>query len=239
MEKIFEREYYLRTSDFDKNRQILPSSVLDLFQDAAGAHAKTLNCGYDALVSQSLVWVLTRVRYTRIADAPMFSKIKVKTWPLPPTRFGYTREYKIMDENGNMLFKGSSEWVLMDVNERRLAAGKNVYNLTEFCEERIFEDRALKLKSFETGSAPVTVYPRFTDIDMNGHVNNTKYLNFVLDSAKLKEDEKISALQIDYRKEVLADTALHIFSLKENGSLFSRGEDKDGNVMFLAKLDIM
>ncbi|MEE1278898.1 MAG: thioesterase, partial [Acutalibacteraceae bacterium] len=65
MEKIFEREYYLRTSDFDKNRQILPSSVLDLFQDAAGAHAKTLNCGYDALISQSLVWVLTRVRYTR------------------------------------------------------------------------------------------------------------------------------------------------------------------------------
>ena len=238
MKNFFEREYYLRTSDFDKNRRILPSSVLDFFQDVAGAHAKALNCGYDALINQSLVWVLTRVRYALVSDAPMFSKIKVKTWPLPPTRFSYTREYEIVDENGNMLFKGSSEWVLMDINERRLATGKNVYNLTEFCEKHVFEDRAVKIKSFETDSVPVTVYPRFTDIDMNGHVNNTKYLNFVIDAIEPKENEKISALQIDYRKEVFSDTPLSIFSLKENGIVYSRGEDKDGNVMFLAKLEI-
>ncbi len=238
MIKFFEREYYLRTSDFDCERRILPSSVLDLFQDAAGAHAKVLGCGYDNLIKQSLVWVLTRVRYVCVSDVPMFSRVKVRTWPLPPTRFGYTREYKILAEDGTTLFKGSSEWVLMNIVDRRLATAQNIYNLTEFCEDRNFCDRATKLKTFEADSAPITIYPRFTDIDMNGHVNNTKYLNFVLDAAPLKTNEKICALQIDYRKEVLADTALTLFSLSENPFLYSRGEDKDGNVMFSARLEI-
>lgn len=238
MEKIFEREYYLRTSDFDRNRRILPSSVLDLFQDAAGAHAKLLGCGYDSLIKRSLVWVLTRVRYVCLADVPMFSRIKVRTWPLPPTRFGYTREYEILSQNGAVIFKGSSDWVLMDINERRLKTGQNIYNLTEFCEDRNFEDRAMKLKGFEADREPLNICPHFTHIDMNGHVNNTKYLNFVLDAAPLENNETVCALQIDYRKEVLVDTVLSVFSSREDNTLYSRGEDADGNIMFSARLEI-
>ena len=42
-QNYLERKYHLRTSDFDMRSRILPASVLDLFQDAAGEHAKVLN----------------------------------------------------------------------------------------------------------------------------------------------------------------------------------------------------
>ncbi len=237
MNEIFEREYYLRTSDFDKNRRLLPSSLLDLFQDVAGAHAKVLGCGYDSLIKRSLVWVLVRVRYTLLSDVPMFSKITVRTWPLPPTRLGYTREYEILNAEGTAICKGSSEWVLMDINTRHLATAEDIYNLEHFHEVKNFPGRAVRTGRFTPDGAPYDVCPRFSHIDMNGHVNNTKYMNFVLDAAPPADTDRIRTVQIDYRKEVLPNDTVSVLSLREGQVLSARGEDKNGNVMFAAQVE--
>ena len=62
-QNFLERKYHLRTSDFDMRNRILPASVLDLFQDAAGEHAKALGVGYYDLLPDNRCWMILRLRY--------------------------------------------------------------------------------------------------------------------------------------------------------------------------------
>lgn len=238
MNEIFSHKYSLRTSDFDRYNRILPSSVLDLFQTAAGAHAKLLGCGYDALIERSLMWVLIRVRYKILKEIPLFSSVTVKTWPLSPSRLSFAREYEILDENGDTAIIGSSDWVLMNAETRRLVPAEDVYNLEHYNDVKLFENRATKLASFESDTPEHTVLPLFSQIDMNGHVNNTKYLNYVLDASPLSDKERIESVQIDYRHEVLEGNTLKIKALRKENTLCACGQDSDGNTMFACEIQL-
>ena len=79
MRKLWEKEYALRASDFDKYNHIKPSSVLDLFQDAAAQHAIETGVGYDDLIGRSYIWVLLKVKFKIISDPQKFQKVTVKT----------------------------------------------------------------------------------------------------------------------------------------------------------------
>ena len=62
MKYLWEKEYTLRASDFDRYLRIKPSSVLELFQDAAGQHAEEIGVGYEEMAKRSYAWVLTKVK---------------------------------------------------------------------------------------------------------------------------------------------------------------------------------
>ena len=55
MRKLWEKEYTLRASDFDKYNHINPSAILDLFQEAAAQHAIETGVGYDDLIGRSYI----------------------------------------------------------------------------------------------------------------------------------------------------------------------------------------
>ena len=113
MNRLWQKEYFLRASDFDKFGHIKPSSVLDLFQDAAGQHAEELGVGFEEMLKRSYLWVLTRVKFKILGETQKYQKVIVKTWPLEPSRITYRREYSIENENGELLIGGSSEWVVI------------------------------------------------------------------------------------------------------------------------------
>ena len=126
MKNKIEREYNLRVSDFDRYKKLRPSAILDFFQDVAGIHSVELGCGFNDLIEQKMMWVLVRVKLSIVANPQMYSKVLIETWPLEPTRIGFRREYRIKDLAGNLLVKGSSEWVIVHSEERRLLPAKDI-----------------------------------------------------------------------------------------------------------------
>lgn len=235
---IFEKEFSLRTGDFTCNHSLLPSAILDLFQTVAGEHANILGCGFNDLIKKGLIWVIVKTKYEVITQPPLFSRVRVKTWPLPPSRISFQREYLIEDESGNPLVKGTSDWVVVDSVSRKLASAKEVYPDMEFCAEKMFEGRAPKIQDFGATENPYVIIPRFSQLDMNNHVNNTKYLNFALDSADISSNEEISSAQIEFRHEVLADTELNVYSTRIENEIICKGEDKDKQTMFACKFTL-
>ena len=236
--KIFEKEFNLRTGDFSCNRSLLPSSVLDLFQTVAGEHANLLGCGFNDLIKNGLIWVVVKTRYEIINEPPLFSKVKVKTWPLPPSRISFHREYLIENEIGEPLIKGSSDWVVVDSKSRKLASAKEVYPDMEFYTKKMFEDKSPRIPDFDASDNGYIVVPRFSQLDMNNHVNNTKYLNYALDAADISDKDKISTTQIEFKHEVVANTELRVYSERRQNEIICKGENKDKQVMFACKINI-
>ncbi len=239
MNNLWKREYTLRAGDFDKFNRIKPSAVLDLFQDAAGQHAEEIGVGFEAMLSRSYLWVLTRVKFEIISAPNRYDTVVVKTWPLAPNRLNYRREYCIEDQNGKKLIIGSSEWVVIHSSERRLLSVPDLYSFSDgFHDEMMFEGKLTKVHDFETHGAPYIVNAGFSELDVNNHVNNTKYADFVLDAINPAQDDVPQSFQIDYRKEVMQGTQLNIYFIKDDNTVSAKGQNIGGDTMFSCKIEL-
>lgn len=237
MNKIFTAAYTLRAADFGLYSRLRPSSILDIFQDVAGRHAIELGCDGPTLLQRNLAWVIVKLRFRVLAEAKMYQPVLVSTWPLAPGRIGYQREYRIADEQGNTIAEGSSEWVLMDVSARRIASVGNVYPLEEHCQEKVFSDGFPRLRNFEPQGEGYCFLPPFSDFDLNGHVNNTKYANFVLDALNPEQQDVISSFQLDYHREVLPGVKLNILHRRDGNTVLARGDNEQGEKMFSCRIE--
>ncbi len=219
----------------DAQGNLLPQAVLALFQDAAGAHAEILGVGFEALLKKNLLWVVTQIRYRVLKPIGAEQEVIVETWPLPPNRLGFERCYRLLDTQGKILMEGTSNWVVMDTQTRKMAAAGDLYPEMEFCSDKTFEDRARRIKDFEATAAACTVIPDGSLIDGNGHVNNTHYASFA-ETALGGHQGKIRAFQIDYLHEVLLGQPLTLYCTAEEKTVIVKGESADQTRMFACSI---
>ncbi len=229
--------FILEAEDFDAQGNLIPRQVLNLFQKAADSHATLLGVDHEAVVAHHLLWVVTQTRYQVESLPKLGETIIVTTWPTPPNRLGSKREYLMQNENNEILIKGSSNWVLMDVKSRRLASFADIFPENSFVNESVFAEKSPRLRDFETNSDPHTLCPDESTIDVNGHVNNTFYADFVL-SALGDFKGIINTFQIDYLHEVLCHEPLTLYQKTENKTAFVKGLSNSGTRMFTCSITI-
>ncbi|MCH5212581.1 MAG: hypothetical protein J1G06_06180 [Oscillospiraceae bacterium] len=234
---MLEREYYLRLSDFDSRKKIKPSAVLDIFQEIAVEHAERLGIGMEIMLAKKLMWVLTKLKYQVVADPPVSSTIKARTWPLAPSKIGFQREYLISDENDNVLIKGSTEWVLMNSETRRFARVMDIFpDDWDYLEERNFPGKFGRAADFSESGDAYEICPGFSNIDVNGHVSNIKYADYTLDALNPGEDEYIDTFRIDFHREVQKDSRLMIYTAQGEDAVLAKGKSAEGEIMFSCEI---
>ena len=233
MDVLLEKDYYLRISDFDRYGRLLASSILDIFQDIAASHANDLGIGFSAMSSNDILWVLSKVKFEVFKQPSLYDTVHVKTWPLEPDRIVCTREYVITSDSGEVLVNGTSEWVVINSQTRKLVTIADIFPIKEgFVAEKLFEGKIKKVPDFELNSEPYITKTTFCDCDINGHINNTKYANYVFNALNLSKSESIKTFQIDYTHEVGADTELSIHLKYKNNEILVKGVGNDSEKKF-------
>ena len=179
-----------------------PSALLRFAQEAAEGHCQKLGADWDTMAGKGLFWAVIRQRL-EIARLPENGEtVTVKTWPMPTTRVAYPRATEGYDEEGKLLFRLISLWVIVDASSRAMIlpgkSGVDVEGITLGCE----------LKSpAGLGSAEFTAESLrtvgFTELDVNGHMNNTRYLDWLCDlrPAAFHRDHPVKAVTICYNNE--------------------------------------
>lgn len=229
---MFEKEYELRAADFDRYDRMHPSSVLSLFQDVAGIHANELGIGFDALMEKKTIWVLTKVRCEMVGTPRRYETVRVRTWPLPPARINFRREYCIETLDGTPLVQGTSEWVIVHSEKRRVLPATNVYPSGDYCTDTFFPGRLAKVPQFEAEGEGRAVVPAFTQLDINGHINNTCYADYVMDALSPGEGTAVRRLQIDYHRELMQDMPVQLYLKRDGGTVLAKGVSEEGECMF-------
>ena len=232
-------DYKIRTGDFDSRKKLQPAAILDYFQDVAGEHAIGLGVGRDEILERGLVWVVIRVRFKILKDIPIYSEIKVRTWPLESNRVFFRREYTIENSDGEECVVGSSEWVLMHMEKRRIVPVKDLFTPEEgFLTRKVFEDAFPRIRDFECEDEGLRVVPLASQIDVNGHVNNTKYANYILDAADLSDSEVIDTFQMEYHREITKNTPVFVHISRNEKEILARGENEEKEKMFSARITL-
>lgn len=99
---------------------------------------------------------------------------------MPNTRVAFPRHVAAYDESGNELFRCISLWVLMDLESRSMILpGKSGIALPGTTQgNELLPPASLPAKQLLNHRNRTVC---FTDLDRNGHMNNTRYLDWIAD----------------------------------------------------------
>ena len=180
MEPIYSLTYHIDDLTVDRFGNMKPSAILFLAQEAAGQHCNYLSVDYDTLAARRMFWAIIRQRVAITRLPRRGETIRVETWPMPTTRVAFPRSVVAYDEAGNECFRSISLWVLMDMDSRNMILpGKSGIEVAG-----TLRGAELAPPGALTPGKPANFRERtvcFTDLDRNGHMNNTRYMDWVWD----------------------------------------------------------
>ena len=180
MEPIYQQSFLITDNCVNRYGRLKNSMILYFAQEVAGRHFAKISMDYEALAEKGMFWAIIRqrVQITRIPTRG--ETIRVETWPMPTTRVAYPRSVVAYDEAGNEVFRSISLWVLMDLKERSMILpGKSGISVNGTLRGNELAAPGSLSPKVLTNRRPRTVC--FTDLDRNGHMNNTRYLDWIDD----------------------------------------------------------
>ena len=216
------------------------------FQEIASLHADNLGIGFNVIgPKHGVALILTRMK-VEILKYPLWDEVViVETWPQMLKRFHFERDFYIKDLNNNILVKATSMWVLIDINTRELRSSDIIaINYPEIITERAIESNLGKIRP--TGEKEL-IYKRIigcSDIDMNEHLNNSKYVDFIMDCFSMDTLRKYRArsIQVNYINESFAGDEISLYkymSTLETGKVYVEGiDEKTNSQKFVSEIEI-
>ncbi len=227
-------KYLLKTCSTDVNGLWKISDILVQLQELAGKQCGLLGCGrLDLVREHSLVWVLTRteIRFRRFPS--LGESINITTWAAPPRRMIYPRYFTAVDAEEQTVFDAATQWVLCDIRDRKMKNAPEVGAMIPTPGREPAFTRFSAAPLIENGKRVFYAEPRYSDLDVNGHVNNTRYADWLCDALGIDtmKQKRISVITIDYRHEVTPGDRLEM-TLGQSGTGFSLSGKKDDTLFF-------
>ena len=221
MESINRQTFSLTPLHMDRFGRAKPSVLLHFAQEAAEGHCMILAADWQTLQEKGLFWAVIRQKLQITRYPGVGETLTVETWPMPTTRVAYPRSTVAYDEAGNEVFRAISLWVLMDCATRAMILpGKS----------GIAIDGTLRGTEL-TAPGSLTVRQtanqtqrtvRYSHLDRNGHMNNTRYLDWLEDllPAAFHEIHPLRDVTVCYLSEALENEHLQLgWTLSEEAVL--------------------
>jgi fatty acyl-ACP thioesterase A len=229
--------YRVRYSEIGENGMAMMPALADYMQDAAGWGARILKLAYDDTVDQGIAWVLARM-VIHIRDYPGNGEdILVETWPSGVSHRVATRDFRLRNSKGDVIGVAQSFWVMFDLLERRAA------RWPDWISERLPNPPGPKLieppmrPAFTKDPLPCvdTIKARPSDVDLYGHVNNVRLMQWVLGVAgpNSQRDFHPQSLDIQFRTECRVHERV---SIRHADGFAAVTRDEDGTDLVRASI---
>lgn len=219
--------------DIDFKSRLNVFSLFNYFQEIAWEHAAILHFGLEDLSKQNLFWVLSRVR-VEIERLPRWTeKITLITYPRGNDGLFAIRDYEIFDSNGVKIIAGSSSWLILDAKNRRPVRLSDL-NFPFITNDRraisVNASKVADVKSSPIRTDCLTVRP--SDIDVNFHMNNARYVEWAYNSFPILHYQDIipKTVEVNFLAEGKPDNKINLevynVSDKENIVNIKRLDDQ-------------
>lgn len=212
------REYVLDIGQIDGRGMARPSAIVDFMQDIATRHAEQIGLSGEVLQEHNAFWVLSRLRYELDRPLRSYETVRVTTWPRQIKGALWYRDFRF-EVNGEEVGRAVTGWAIVDWKTRRLLRPQSLG--VEIPEQISGKPEFLRgLRCPETVPCFDRVV-RYSDIDVNRHLNNVKAVDILSDAFGLEQSETrwVSKMQVNYLNETRCGTTLQICSCTQENSL--------------------
>src|SRR5699024_5186480 len=217
------------------------------FQDVANLASINLGFGIHTLEQEhGVAWVLMRMRVDIIRNPVLDEEIKIETWPLEPKKLEFGRDYLVRDMYVNITIRLVSSCVIMDIKERKLKRAKTIgLSYPEKLTERAIDCKLGKMKHSGELYVSYKKFIGYSDIEFNGHLNNSRYVDYIMDCFELAEHKKydVTSIEVNFMNEALPGDEIVLYqdtSALDSNQVYVEGvKEKDRRVAFKAQLKIV
>ncbi len=217
----FEKEYLIHVYETGPDGRLNLYSLFNFMQDIASDHAVKLGFGRDDLMRNNQFWVLSRM-YAEIDSWPLWGEtILLRTWPNGTDKLFALRNYEVSYSDGRHIASGTSSWLILDMATRRVQRPDST--LSGFYSDLTPSASPIRYASkLEPALEELKLSPVFkvkvSDLDVNLHTNNVRYLKWVSDYYNLDFIMKNvpQSAEINYLAESVFDEDIIIKTCTDN-----------------------
>ena len=202
--------------------------------NCAGFHATDRGFGMATLNEDNYTWVLSRLAI-ELDDMPrQYEEFSVQTWVENVYRLFTDRNFAVLDKEGKAIGYARSVWAMINMNTRKPADLLSMHGgsiVDYICQDKLCPiDKPSRIKVTAT-EPEVSLTAKYSDIDINGHVNSIRYIEHILDlfPLDLYKQQHIRRFEMAYVAEsYYGDTlslyhddegeGMHQVEIRKNGS---------------------
>ncbi len=230
-------EYVVNANDVDFNNVVSVTNMLRYMQDAANYEMEEDGMSYNALFKAGYSFVLSRIRMSFYSPIYSHDKIEVQSWACESRGVQFNRCYRIL-RDGAIMAEAVSVWALVGVNDKRL----HRVNELDFPYRK---DEMLELDMPTRFKLPEGVDMRlvgereveYADVDMNGHMNNTKYPDVLCSHVSGgMRGKRVVTMGISFLSEAPLGEVIKIYSGESDGVSYIRTVKENGSVNVEAEI---
>ncbi|GBG97096.1 acyl-ACP thioesterase domain-containing protein [Lactococcus termiticola] len=217
----YQRPFSVPFYESDRFKNMKISNILAFALQVSGEQSVELNRS-DVWLNDhyKLFWAVTEYEL-EINRLPRFMEdITIETEATSYNKFFCYRDFRFIAENGELLLTIHASWVLMGLESRKVERVHDDIVAPYAADKSSKIQRSHKFKK-ELLNPEVTSYPvRFSDLDMNGHVNNAKYYDWAADMIDydFRASHQPKKVYIKYNHEVrYGETVEALFEMDMDG----------------------
>ena len=228
----------VRYSETDSEGRLTLFSLLNFFQDCTTFQSEELGLGIAYTRDRKLAWVLSAWQIQVERFPKLGERVKVCTHPYEFKSFMGSRNFYLLDEEGEYLAKANSLWSLLNTETGKPSLPTEDMLSGYVLEEKLPMDYApRKIAIPESGEKQEPIVVRKHHLDTNHHVNNGQYVNMALEY--LPEYFRITQMRAEYKKQAFLDDVLYPYVAKiEQGYVITMADEEGKpyvSVEFLGK----
>ncbi|KAK9278556.1 hypothetical protein L1049_028128 [Liquidambar formosana] len=231
---VYRQTFIIRSYEIGPDKTATMETLMNLLQETALNHVTSSGLagnGFGATREMSirkLIWVVTRVHIQVEKYSSWGDVVEIDTWVNAAGKNGMRRDWIIRDYNTQKIItRATSTWVIMNRETRRLSKIPEqvkqevvpfYLDRDSIAAEDIDNEKINKLTDETAERIRSGLAPRWSDMDANQHVNNVKYIGWILESVPIDvlEDYNLTSMTLEYRRECRQSNLLEsLTSIKE------------------------
>jgi acyl-ACP thioesterase len=226
MKHYFET-FIVNENEVDEFGHICIQTLQKKIQNASNQHGYLLGFGFKDMNQIGLFWVVSRLMVEINFLPKLNQEITIETWLEAPSSAGINRYYQIVDQNMQILITGVAKWSLVSRDTLKLVKTNEFGFITdlEFNDELIhFSFPVLKKIPRQDINSSLYIVKRkvsSNELDENNHVNNTVYIQYVIDGFKGSLD--IHMYQISYVSPLYENDRFELYYFEKNNQIIVEG----------------
>lgn len=243
-EDVYGYKSSINVYNVDMNRKARPAGILREMQQCGSRQMADQRPSYDELLDKGQALMLSRLDMVIPQEVCLDEEIEVFTWPCPSVRATFLRNY-LVRKNGEKAAMISSQWTLVNSETRKIMKVEDVdfsnYTMDEYVDVMPGSKFKISREDAEVLETVGQKTVRLSDVDYNGHMNNTNYVDMLCDYIPELSagTHRVTAMRIHFSKEAPLGETIDIKRLiKPDGKYIFRSFRSDGDVNVEAEFTI-
>lgn len=232
----YTEKYKIKWHDTDASRNVRYSQMLVYMQETANLQLESMGRSLDAMRdTEKLGFILSKIKLVFHAPLKAYDEIEVSTWTCGGRGYSFNRCFEIR-RGDDLIAEAISFWALLDIESRRLVRCEGFSLGTEDEEPLCIEvPRRIKFPEFPLemlGKREI----RYSDLDYNMHMNNTKYPDMLCDFMPIDKVGDVKEMTLEFLHESAYKDVLSFHVAEENGAFYFKTQNEKGDICLTAQV---